>query len=358
MIKIPRLSLNENSWNFKSNNVNNVLEKLNKDSVPLSNFVKGKINRGVLTGKNDVFIFNEEFRNELLNKNAEIELIKPILLGSAIKRYQITYSNDYLLFTRRGIDIDRYPVIKSYLSESYDFLRPRNNGEPTGRKAGPYKWYEIQDNIAYFEDFESPKIVYPRTNNQCNFQLDFAGYYLSDNNFYIKSDSKTLLGLLNSKLVFFYLKSICTTLQGGYYDFRRDKIDTIPIPKRLNNDNKLEILVSNQMKNHEYFNKQIGSFSKYFSSKYSILKISGKLEKWHELDFSNFIIELNKSVKSQKGEPLQKKDEFEWLELFEENKKKVLELKTQIDQTDKEIDQMVYELYGLTEEEINIVETN
>ncbi len=80
----------------------------------------------------------------------------------------------------------------------------------------------------------------------------------------------------------------------------------------MNNDNKLEILVSNQMKNHEYFNKQIGSFSKYFPSKYSILKISGKLEKWHELYFSNFIIELNKSVKSQKGEHLQKKVEFEW----------------------------------------------
>jgi len=49
-----------------------------------------------------------------------------------------------------------------------------------------------------------------------------------------------------------------------------------------------------------------------------------------------------------------------WLsmELFEENKKKALDLKTQIDQTDKEIDRMVYELYGLTEEEIQIVESS
>ena len=47
---------------------------------------------------------------------------------------------------------------------------------------------------------------------------------------------------------------------------------------------------------------------------------------------------------------------FEWMELFEESKKKVVDLKTQIDQTDKEIDRMVYALYGLTEEEIAIVE--
>lgn len=57
-----------------------------------------------------------------------------------------------------------------------------------------------------------------------------------------------------------------------------------------------------------------------------------------------------------KGTPLSKKDEFEWIELYEENKQKALALKAEIDRTDKEIDHMVYELYGLTEEEIKIVE--
>ena len=55
---------------------------------------------------------------------------------------------------------------------------------------------------------------------------------------------------------------------------------------------------------------------------------------------------------------LTKTDEFEWLELFEDNKKKAQELQKQIEQTDKQIDQMVYELYGLSEEEIEIVENS
>jgi hypothetical protein len=55
---------------------------------------------------------------------------------------------------------------------------------------------------------------------------------------------------------------------------------------------------------------------------------------------------------------LTKKDEFEWLDLFEENKQKAQTLQTQITQTDKEIDAMVYELYGLTEDEIKIVENS
>jgi hypothetical protein len=55
---------------------------------------------------------------------------------------------------------------------------------------------------------------------------------------------------------------------------------------------------------------------------------------------------------------LTKKDEFEWLDLFEENKQKAQALQTKITQTAKEIDAMVYELYGLTEDEIKIVENS
>lgn len=260
------------------------------------------------------------------------------------------------MFTRRGIDINKYPIIEKYLSEFYEELRPRNNGELTGRKAGPYKWFEIQDNIAYYKDFEDTKIVYPRTNNKCNFQLDTNGYYLSDNNFYIKSDSKTLLGILNSKLVFFYLKGICTTLQGGYYDFRRDKIDTIPIPLTFSHNSGIEQLVDNQIEN-SHKNKTItNNFLKYILSHYSLEKISTKLQNWHQLEFSEFILELNKAIKKSGREKLSKKDEMEWMEIFEPKKEEANKIKSEINKTDKEIDQMVYKLYNLTEEEIKIVE--
>jgi hypothetical protein len=87
----------------------------------------------------------------------------------------------------------------------------------------------------------------------------------------------------------------------------------------------------------------------YFSTQYLLKKLPGKLEKWYELEFVDFIKELNKAIKAAKGTPLTKKDEFDGMDLFEENKKKAQELKA-------EIDQMVYELYGLSEEEIKIVE--
>lgn len=116
------------------------------------------------------------------------------------------------------------------------------------------------------------------------------------------------------------------------------------------------------------FHKLSLSFSKYLISKFDLQKTSRKLENWHQLSFSEFIKELNKAIKSTNKErakenlnripELTKKDEFEWMELFEENKKKAQELQSQIDKTEKEIDQMVYELYGLTEEEIDLIENN
>ncbi|MCG8182683.1 Eco57I restriction-modification methylase domain-containing protein [Tenacibaculum piscium] len=360
-------SLTQDSWNFIDSSNQFVLNKIKENSIQLSLLVDGKINRGILTGKNDVFIFDKKKKNEILKSDENKSIIKPILLGSSIKRYNINYENNYIIFSRRGIDIEEYPLIKDYLMPFYEELKPRNNGETRGRKAGTYKWYEIQDNVAYYKDFEEPKIVYPRTNNNCNFQLDNDGFYLSDNNFYIKSGSKELLGVLNSKLIYFYLKNICTTLQGGYYDFRRDKVDTIPIKINFENIG-LDKIVSLTMEFYFKNSKLIHSFQNYLKQKFQLEKLSKKLQNWHDLEFGDFIKELNKAIKSNNKElvknelpiipVLTKLDEMDWMDVFTVKKSEAQALKTQINQTDTEIDAMVYKLYNLTDAEIAIVENS
>lgn len=97
-------------------------------------------------------------------------------------------------------------------------------------------------------------------------------------------------------------------------------------------------------------------FIKYLQSQFSGIIFHKKLINWHELEFSEFIKELNKAIKSGGLKPLSKIDEMGWMEVFETKKKEAQLLKIEIDKTDKEIDGMVYELYGLSEEEIKIVE--
>jgi hypothetical protein len=76
-----------------------------------------------------------------------------------------------------------------------------------------------------------------------------------------------------------------------------------------------------------------------------------KLQDWYKLPYAEFIKELAK-----KKVKLSLSQEAEWEDYFMQESKKALELKATIDATDKAIDKMVYELYGLSEEEIGIVE--
>lgn len=86
-------------------------------------------------------------------------------------------------------------------------------------------------------------------------------------------------------------------------------------------------------------------------SKFSLPKLSRKLEHWPSLEFKDFLKEL-KRLKVQLGLA----EESEWLAYFNEQKAKANALQNQIDATDKQIDALVYELYGLTEEEVKVVE--
>jgi hypothetical protein len=97
----------------------------------------------------------------------------------------------------------------------------------------------------------------------------------------------------------------------------------------------------------------------FIQTQFTLEKLPKKLQNWHELKFVNFIKELNNAIKKAGGEKLDDKAQFRSMSLFEEQKAEAQNLKAEIDKTDAEIDAMIYELYGLyglSEEEIAIVE--
>lgn len=344
-------SLTEDMWNFIDVTSFEVLKKLKENSTRLGEFVDKKIFYGIKTGKNEAFVIDAEKREILINKNPKnAEIIKVLATGKEVKRNHFNFQNKYLLFTGYDDDIQiEYPDILEELDEYRDSLIKRYD-------QGVNYWNLRA--CAYYEEMQRPKIIYPRINNRGNFYFDEKGeVFLLDNNFFISSNSKALLALLNSKLIFFYLKNVCTTLQGGFYDFRRDKIKTIPISNNFKSvEYELSNLSSFLIKLNENFNKTKDSFRKYFCIKFDLVKIPSKLENWYDLDFSDFIKELNKAIKKLDGKILTKKDEFEWLELFEDNKEKAYGFLNQITELEANIDQVIYDLYNLSEEEIRIVE--
>ncbi|MCD8409750.1 Eco57I restriction-modification methylase domain-containing protein [Tenacibaculum finnmarkense] len=360
---VPYDSLTDEMWNFIDITSFKLLEKIKKDSISLGDFVDKKVFRGLTTGRNEAFIIDSEKREELITKNFKNkEQIKVLATGKEVKRNTFNFQDKYLLFTGYDLDIlNDFPDIKEELDNYKDVLIKRYD-------QGVNYWNLRA--CAYYEEMQQPKIIYPRINNRGNFYLDEKGeVFLLDNNFFISTDSKSLLAFLNSKLVFFYLKNICTTLQGGFYDFRRDKITTIPISNNFNNiDLELSALSEKLINLSNKNNLTSNNFQNYLKQKFQLEKLSKKLQNWHDLEFGDFIKELNKAIKSNNKElvknelpiipVLTKLDEMDWMDVFTVKKSEAQALQTQINQTDKEIDAMVYKLYNLTDAEIAIVENS
>jgi type I restriction-modification system DNA methylase subunit len=201
-------------------------------------------------------------------------------------------------------------------------------------------------------------------NYDCAFKKNlYAIYDISE-----KFNAKYILAVLNSKLFSFTQVSFNTSLQRDDFPaFSLRDFKNFSIPKlQLNKQMMFENSVDNMLIKTKDFQIIESKLQTYLKQKFNLQKLSKKLQNWHELEFGDFVKELNKAIKTtnkarlkeslQEVPVLTKKDEFEWLDLFEENKQKAQDLQIQINQTDKEIDQMVYELYGLTEDEIKIVE--
>jgi type I restriction-modification system DNA methylase subunit len=126
---IDRTKLIDSGWSLSDDRTEELLAKIKKQGMPLGEYVKGKIFRGVLTGLNEAFVIDTETRSRLIAEDQKsAELIKPFLMGRDIKRFQPPQSNRFLIFTRRGINIKEYPAIYRYLLQFKDRLMPKPKG--------------------------------------------------------------------------------------------------------------------------------------------------------------------------------------------------------------------------------------
>jgi hypothetical protein len=220
---VNRAYLDEEGWSLADEKTQALLLKIRTAGIPLGEYVGGKIYYGIKTGLNEAFVIDRETRERLIAEDPRsAEVIKPFLAGRDVKRYAPLKVDKFLIFTRRGINIDDYPAIKEYLKQFKEELMPRPNGWKgggwEGRKPGSYQWYEIQDSIDYYQEFEKPKIIYPNICKRPEFTYDEANNYTNQKCFIITLPDKYLLGILNSKLSYFLFNVMLPKLRGGFYE--------------------------------------------------------------------------------------------------------------------------------------------
>ncbi|WP_317040605.1 Eco57I restriction-modification methylase domain-containing protein [Pedobacter psychrophilus] len=260
--------------------------------------------RGLETRDNSKWIFSEKINDSH----------KPILLGKDINRYSTYFSGSYVNFVKKEM--------KSNANEDF---------------------------------FKSQKILMRRTGNKITADIELLGYFALKNCYLIipkRGFIYSILAQLNSKLIGYYHKMQSSGENKAFAQFKGEYVSSLPClleKKEIESEFEEKIIFLKELMKKE--NEILNSLSSIISLRYKNIIQSLKLSKWNELTAKEFFNEFEK----QKVK-LSLNEQSELLQYFEAQKIKAIDIKSQIHQTENEIDTMVYKLYELTEKEIEMVE--
>ena len=114
-----------------------------------------------------------------------------------------------------------YPAIHAHFESFREQLINRYD-------QGKYFW-ELRA-CAYWGEFQQPKIVYPDIAQGTEFSFDDDGHFLGNTSYLLPTQEMWLLGLLNSKAVFWFYTKTSTQIRGGFVRFIAQYVSQIPIP--------------------------------------------------------------------------------------------------------------------------------
>ena len=206
-----------------------ISNKIKDIGIPLKNWDL-HINRGILTGFNEAFIISSAKKDELIAADPKsAEIIRPILRGRDIKRYNASFAGLWLINVHNGlksenippVDIDKYPAIKDHLDSYYEKLSKRTDKGDT-----PYNLR----NCVYLNDFFKQKIVWGNLCLSAQFALVEEEFFINAPSPMIVPGNKYLLAVLNSKIGDWYIRQLGVTRNGGYFEYKPMFVEQLPVP--------------------------------------------------------------------------------------------------------------------------------
>lgn len=355
--KMKQFDLNTSSFTLLNPYKMLLKHKIEKIGVPLKQW-DIEIKSGIKTGFNEAYIIDGKKKDELIQKDPKnSEIIKPLLRGRDVRRYGYEFADKWLIvaeYESHKYLEDKYPLIYEHLLGYQKELSKRGQCTNRGGK-GQHHWLELDNNPSknYFDLLKKEKIMWLELTDNPKFTLDKNGYFVDMTVFFITGQKLNyLLALLNSKAVFWYFDLICNESGVGTNRWKKTYVEQLPIPSAT--DNTETLLIENTellIDLNKTFQTKKTKFLNRITDNFDLDKLSKKLEAFYETDFKTFLKELKK-----KKVTLTLKEQDEWEEYFETYQKELLDIQVQIDTTDKQIDEMVYALYGLSEDEVAVVE--
>ncbi len=212
------------------------MAKMRERGVPLKEFAGVGPYRGVVTGNNAAFVVDTPTRDALIAEHPSSEtVLRKYLRGQDVDRWRSEWSGAWMIFARRGIDIDQFPAIKRHLERFRTQLEPKpkdwTEREWPGRKPGSYKWYELQDPVDYWREFEKPKIGYQVIQFYPCYCFDDSGVLGNDKTFFLPASDLYLLGVLNAPVLWWHNWRTLVHLKDEALSPMGYLVEQLPIPQ-------------------------------------------------------------------------------------------------------------------------------
>ena len=339
-------------WTTRDKRISKILSKMERCGKALKD-LPIEIYRGILTGYNDAFYIDGKTKTKLIEEDGKSqEIISPLYRGRDITAW-ITENQDlYLINPHNGlkeknippIDIEDYPAVKNHLDKYLDKLIKRGDKGDT-----PYNLR----NCAYLDEFAKPKIVYPNMTKYLPFSYDESKSLVNQKCYILTAKDETislkyLTAVFNSLLIKLWIRCVCPELGEDRREIGKVYFEKLHVP--LDAQQPFIALADTMLTLHRQLQEKRSKFLHRLTENFENLKITTALQQFDQLDFRGLMSELKK----QKIK-LTLSQQDEWEDYFTERLSECQQLTAQIRATDQDINNRVFDLYGLTEEERKIV---
>ncbi len=362
---MPRLNLGRSEWMVEPQPVARLMAKLRERGTQLVDYAGTKPYRGVLTGYNEAFLIDTRTRDRLVaNDPNSAEIIKKYLRGQDIERWHAPWRGEWMIFARRGIDIDLYPAVRAHLDRYRHALEPKPEGwkprsgdeEWPGRKAGNYKWYELQDSAEYWKLLELPKIMYQEIQFYPRFSIDKTAHFINNTIFCISSEDPWLAVALNSPLLWWFnwrhlMHGKDEALRP--FGYKMEVVPIAPLKAKSRTRHSLESDVDRLESIARQMHEGTTTLADWYRAAFEIAKPPQSLLAPWGLDVDGFVAAMQTTLgKRRKLSPGEVKHLRQaWTEVV----RPIRESQAERDRLERRLSDLVNQSYGLTPEEVAVM---
>jgi hypothetical protein len=361
---VPQQRFSGTAWSLETSEEDDLLAKIRAKGVPLSDFMGTKPYYGIKTGLNEAFLIDTPTRDQLVQSDSGCaEIIKPCLRGQDIKRWSPEWADVWMILLKSSSNYSwpwsakseseaetlfqqTYPSLHAHMKPLEQQLRQRKN-------QGHY-WWELHS-CAYYDLFESPKIITQDLATYSWFCFDTTGLYAANTCYIYPSDDLYILGCLSSPLMWWVAHRTLQRGINGTLRMFREQVETLPIaPPTDDLRAEIEPIVERLITITKTTQQANRTMRDWLKTEWGIEKPGQKLEDFASLSQDDFIAEVRKRRPKEAG--TLKPAALQTLrEGYQEQATPVQHMRSEAQNLEHRLSTLVNTAYGLTPAEVDLL---